>query len=98
MNIIEASPPVSSVCVRIGRALYPAKHVECPEPDDEVKGHGDVICVSTVTDLSIMDRLKILFSGRVAFDLRVATEHSVGNTKATAEAYPLPPKWMDSRK
>lgn len=83
---------------RIVGRMFPGKHVETPEPDDKVKGHGDAIFINTTCELSFADRLRVLFSGRLAVVNKVATEFSCGNTKANAVNYPLPPRWMEGSK
>lgn len=79
---------------RIGHRLFPAKYVPVPEPDDKVKGHGDVIVVNSMNELSFLDRLKFLFTGLMAVDFKIATENNVGAIKTNAECYVLAPKWM----
>ena len=79
---------------RIGHRLFPAKYVSVPEPDDKVKGHGDVIVTTVMHEVSFIDRLKLLVTGVIAVEVKTATENRVGYTKTNAEGYVLAPKWM----
>jgi hypothetical protein len=65
-----------------------------PEPDDKVKGHGDVIVTHIMHEFSFIDRLRLLVTGCMAMEVKTATENCVGATKTNAEGYVIGPKWM----
>jgi hypothetical protein len=75
--------------------LFPWTPAHCPEPDDKVKGNGDVVIVNVITTLSFGERLKVLCSGRIEVQSRIATEHVCGATKGLSVFNTLPPKWLD---
>lgn len=103
MNIIDttntsfAAIDPATKTQKIARRLFPSKFVDVPEPDGKIKGYGEVIVCKVIAELSFMDRIRVMLSGRVAVDLKIACEYAVGETKTNAESYPLPPRWMTNK-
>lgn len=83
----EAMPPKRRLIDRI----YPHHYCDCPEPDEIIRGAGDVINVEVEVRLDWKDRLRTLVSGRLFVQARVATEKPCGATKANSVCYPLAP-------
>lgn len=77
---------------RIVGRLFPGRHVEAVFP--EWAGRGDVVHQDTTICLSLIDRLRVLVSGRIAVRGRVTCEELVGRTAASAVSYVEPPQWM----
>ena len=68
-NPNSAAPNDLPLRTRIAHRLFPAKYVPVPDPDDSVKGHGDVIVTTIMHEFSFVDRLKLLFTGCMAMEV-----------------------------
>lgn len=86
-----ASRPVT-LKDRVRWRLYPANHCDLPEAPPKWK---DVLVCRTVVNLSMLDRLRILVSGRLMVETRTVTENEIGAHVTGSVAYPLPPKALD---
>ena len=73
---------------KIGRKLFPPGWHNYPEPDFPVK---DCLVCDTVTDFSFVDRVRILFSGRVYTRTRTDTENEIGKHVTAATVIIRPP-------
>lgn len=58
--------------------LFPFTPCDLPEAPATFK---DVLVTKTRTELSWADRLRILVTGKVEVEVRVVTEHAVGETR-----------------
>jgi hypothetical protein len=69
--------------------LFPPRYDEpqWPVPFDAVEGDGLVI--RTYVHLSFLDRLRVLFSGKLHVCSKTSTEHVIGNHKTTSSAFPV---------
>jgi hypothetical protein len=78
---------------RLMRRLFPAKAVQ---PFDPMPGFaaGDMISNVRVR-LDMRDRLRVLISGRIAVDIRHATDVEVGRIVSRSEFYVLAPGSWD---
>lgn len=65
--------------------LFPSRHCSLP---DAPASHLDCIVVRTVVTLSLLDRLRVLWSGRLTVETKTVTEHIVGATTTASVAYP----------
>jgi hypothetical protein len=52
---------------------------------------GDCIHCNLTTTVSFADRIRILFSGRVASVIRIVCEKNIGESKTFAVVFPLAP-------
>ncbi len=86
-----ASRPVT-LKDRIRWRLYPANHCDLPEAPPKYK---DVLVCRTGVQLSMLDRLRILVSGKLMVETRTVTENEIGAHITGSVAYPLPPKALD---
>lgn len=79
---------------RLRWKLFPRSMCDLPEvpPQTATK---DCITIHTVAELSLGDRLRVLFSGRLEVTTRTVTEHEVGNSITSSVAFPLGPRWME---
>lgn len=76
---------------RLGWKLFPQKHVDFPA----LKGtQRDGIVCRTVTHFSIIDRIRILVSGKVEVTTKTSTENELGENKTCGEAVVMPPRWL----
>lgn len=48
----------------------------------------------TTVDLSIIDRLRVLISGRIEVQAKTSTENEVGNYATNATFNIQPPRWL----
>jgi hypothetical protein len=72
--------------------LFPPEH--CPLPEAPPT-HQDVIHMNCYGELSILDRLRILITGRVKVEAKIVCQNIVGDTVPLTKINPLPPKWAD---
>lgn len=86
-----ASRPVT-LKDRIRWRLYPANHCELPEAPPKWK---DVLVCHLTCHLSMVDRLRILVSGKLAAEIRTVTENEIGAHITKSVVYALPPKALD---
>lgn len=84
------SEPRLGPLARIARRLFPMRHLEYPE----FPGCRDGITSVVVTEFSFLDRLRLLFSGRLETKVHVAVTVPVGRTATAAQSVPRPPRWM----
>lgn len=74
------------------RRLFPQAHAEIPpEIESFLNADGEVINFSCSTTLGIVDRLRLIFSGKIRIDSKIVCEKKVGWTKSVAVFYVLPP-------
>lgn len=71
---------------RLRFRLFPARHCGLPVAPAAFK---DCVVVQTVVVLSILDRLRVLWSGIVVVETKTVTEHIVGGTVTSSTAYPM---------
>lgn len=76
---------------KLGWRLFPSNHCDIP---DKIGMHD---CVVTITrsELSFMDRLRVLVSGRIEVQSKTATENLVGSHATNAVLIVRPPYWLD---
>jgi hypothetical protein len=75
----------------IGR-LFPARHVEAAFP--EWAGNGDCLYTTATVGLSLVDRVRVLLTGRLAVRTVTTCEFLVGRTVSVSESYVEPPSWL----
>jgi hypothetical protein len=75
---------------RLGIKLFPSKYCELPE----MEYTGDYVVSYTEIEVSFIDRIKLLFSGRCKTIVKTATEHTVGKTMSNSTFYVEPPKFL----
>lgn len=75
---------------RIGWRLFPARHCDIPDKP----GMRDCVVTRTTADLSFIDRLRVLVSGRIEVQAKTATENVVGAHATNAEFSVRPPSWL----
>ena len=75
---------------RTAMRLFPLQPAEIPEG---VVGE-DVITNRTWINFSLVDRIRILVSGRVFVETKLVTEKVVGQAVGQSEASVLAPRWM----
>jgi hypothetical protein len=75
---------------RIGYKLFP--HRGCEMPVESLKVCRDGIICKVKCSVSFMDRVRILFTGRVEVDVLTATENEVGACKTESSFNVLPLK------
>lgn len=82
---------------RIGHKLFPQPFPNYPEdaPIDHIT--RDCVVTRVDTDISIIDRLRILVSGRVQMEARVNTENIVGSTTTAATFSVKPPRFLERK-
>lgn len=86
-----ASRPVT-LKDRIRWRLYPANHCDLPEAPPKYK---DVLVCHLTCHISMVDRLRILVSGKLAAEIRTVTENEIGGHITKSVVYALPPKALD---
>lgn len=79
---------------RLGWKLFP---YGMPENPEKVSWGTDVLHLNAETQFSFIERLRILFTGRIAFRARIVCQYSPGKTLAASFAWPLPPKYLERR-
>lgn len=81
---------------RLGWKLYPQKHIDAPElPKGMTK--GDVVFCNVNTELSFLDRIRLLISGRCSVSVKTSTENCAGKVVSAAAFNVCPPKWLDRK-
>lgn len=73
--------------------LWPWKHLEVGDLPAWAK---DAIYVENRVELSFLDRLRVLVSGRLRVRSRTLTEVPPCRCESTGMAHPLPPTWLES--
>lgn len=74
------------------RKLFPCRHVFAPAAPGDWK---DCITMHTVCELSLLDRLRVLLTGRLEVTTRTITENEVGRSVTAADSYVLPWKMFE---
>ena len=70
---------------RLRYRLFPNLHCDLPPAPAT---HLDCLHVTTVVHLSVIDRLRVLASGKLTVQTRTVTENIVGNAVTSSVAYP----------
>ncbi len=70
---------------RLRFKLFPDRY--CPLPEASAV-HKDCVVIRTVVVLSALDRLRVLWSGRVTVETKTVTENIVGATTTASVGYP----------
>lgn len=77
---------------RLRAALFPRRH--CPLPSAPAEFQDCISCHVTA-EVSLLDRFRVMASGRVHVEVKIVTEHTPGKQIAGSVFTALPPKWMD---
>jgi len=77
---------------RLRWKLFPVRSHECHPPEGDFT---DCIIMEVRSSLSLMDRLRFLFSGRLQMRAYIATEHVVGATKSNTVVWVDCPAWAE---
>ena len=96
-NCYSALRPLTPI-ERIGRFLFPSKHIPFDAiefPKDVNPNDGDVVHVDLTVKLSFVDRIRILFSGRLFTEVRIVTREHVNTHQTLAESYVKPPEFAE---
>lgn len=75
---------------RIGWRFFPSRHCDIPDKP----GMRDCVVTRTTTDLSFLDRVRVLISGRIEVQSKTATENVIGDHATNAEFCVRPPSWL----
>ena len=70
--------------------LWPEKRLDFDRP----KWAKDVIVSTTQVRLSLIDRIRVLFSGKIRIDTHTAIEYDCGMAVAKSTAYPEYPDFL----
>lgn len=73
--------------------LFPGKHVDVP--DELMVSHKDMLVMRTTVCLSFVDRVKLLFTGKLAVQHKVVTENIIGHHISFSTVNVLPPKFLE---
>jgi len=79
---------------RLKWRLYPQQAVEWPK---ECQDDMDGLYIGTVVELSFLDRLRVLASGRLRVVTTTVTEGKLGKHTTFSMASPEPPTWKSER-
>lgn len=79
---------------RVRRKLFPVRHCFAPDAPCSWK---DCVTIHTFVELSWLDRLRVLATGRLEVTTRTMTENEVGMSKTASECCPLPPKFLERK-
>lgn len=77
---------------RLRMKLYPPDYAITP---DAPPAHKDVLISHCFGEISMLDRIRILISGRVKVESRTVTENIIGACVSNTKIYALPPRWAD---
>lgn len=80
---------------RLRWKFFPGDH--CDLPNGAPVTHKDVLTIRTIVELSFVDRLRILCSGRLMCETKTVTENLIGASITSSVAYPLPIKPLDRK-
>lgn len=72
--------------------LFPRQHCDLPDAPPTYK---DVLVCKVVCQLPILERLKLLLSGRFFVEIRTVTENELGRHVTATVGYVLPPEFID---
>jgi hypothetical protein len=81
------APDHRSTFERFRDRIFPSQYVEADLAHDWC-GHGDVVHVDGRTSLSILDRLRVALTGRLAVRVRVTCENVAGKTVSVMAVWP----------
>ena len=70
---------------RLRFKLFPGRYCDLPEAPAT---HQDCLTIRTVVVLGWLDRLRLLFSGRLTVETKTVTENMVGQHKTSSVAFP----------
>lgn len=76
---------------RLGWRLFP--RADQPAKPCPFSGR-DMVIVDVAAELSFVDRLRLLVSGRLSIRVRVETENVVGKTDSNSKIHVQPPSWL----
>ena len=76
---------------RLRCALWPQQHCGLPEAPET---HKDVLVCTVTSELSLLDRLRVLFTGRICIKTKTVTENVIGNCRTKSVFMALPPRWL----
>lgn len=79
---------------KVGWKLFPAKHCDMPEPHHHLMMRDGLVC-RTEVQLSILDRLRVLVSGRVRVETKTTTENQIGWNATNAVGFVAAPFCLD---
>lgn len=80
---------------RLACKLFPSLHIDAPEPPGDCDpNNADVLVIRTECCLSFLDRLRVLFSGRLQVVTNTTTLVRIGESETASAAFPLPPRFM----
>lgn len=77
---------------KLRHKLFPADHLEVPVAPIT---HKDVLVVRVTCELSMLDRIRLLFSGKLMVETKTVTENIIGHHVTSSLAYPLPIKALE---
>ena len=75
---------------KLGWILFPSNHIDLPEMPNRKDG---LICHVTV-QLSWLDRLRMLISGKLEVTAKTATENVIGANVTATGVSVIPPTWL----
>lgn len=94
MSNYEAPSPKTTWRDRLRWKLFPAQYRPYEDLPD---GFEDAIYINVTTCFSWVDRIRILFSGRILSNLVVPCEKAPGKTMSSALTHVLPIKALEWR-
>ena len=74
--------------------LFPLAHIEYRKSDSFYK---DFVHTYATISLSFTDRIRVLFTGRMYYQVRVLTENIVGECSTNSCAHVLPPTILERK-
>jgi hypothetical protein len=78
---------------RLGWRLFPSNHIDSPE----MQNARDVFVCKTVANLSFIDRLRVLISGKILVTTKTTTENVIGENITASGVTVLPPPYLDRK-
>jgi hypothetical protein len=80
---------------KLRRKLFPYRPCYY-DPDPKVKWQG---CVGghIMVHISFVDRIKLLFTGRIKVDIKMAVDVKIGNHELLTSANVCPFRWLERR-
>ena len=73
---------------RLGFKLFPSHLCPTPEVVDPAR-YTDVLIVNVVASLSLVDRLRVLVTGKLKVQTHTLCEHAPGDVISSSVAYPV---------
>ena len=80
---------------RLRWKLFPANHVDLPIAPVKYK---DCFNCRVTAELSFLDRVRILFSGRLVVETKTVTENEIGGHLTSSTIFPLAPKFLEVKR